>query len=288
MAGLPPFGGLPSEFRNFETAAAALLPIPFDLTSTWGKGADEGPRALLEASEYLEFYDPETGTEVYRKGIATCAEVIAVDSESMIAQGREAASEILEAGKLPITLGGEHSVIQGPVEAIAQHYPELSVLQLDAHSDRRESYEGSRYNHACIISRLKETVKPPVVSLGVRSLDSSELPSVREDEVYYASEIQKSATWVEESVDLLRDDVYVTIDLDVLDPSQMPATGTPEPGGLDWYEVTGLLKTLARRKRVVGFDIVELCPDGQRHPPFLAAKLLYTFLSYIYAYQRES
>ena len=288
MAGLPPFGGLPWEFTNFETAAAALLPIPFDLTSTWGKGADEGPLALLEASEYLEFYDPETGTEVYRRGIATCPQVIAVDSESMIADGRAAAGQILEAGKLPITLGGEHSVSQGPVEAAAQQYPELSVLQLDAHSDRRDSYEGSRYNHACIISRVKETVKPPVVSLGVRSMDSSELPSVREDEVYYASEIQKSATWIEESVDLLRDDVYVTIDLDVLDPSQMPATGTPEPGGLDWYEVTGLLKTLARRKRVVGFDIVELCPDGQRHPPFLAAKLLYTFLSYIYAYQREA
>ncbi|MFP4173420.1 MAG: agmatinase [Candidatus Hydrogenedentota bacterium] len=288
MAGLPPFGGLPQEFTNFETAAAALLPIPFDLTSTWGKGADEGPQALLEASEYLEFYDPETGTEVYRRGIATCAQVIAVDSESMIADGRAATGQILEAGKLPITLGGEHSVSQGPVEAAARHYPELSVLQLDAHSDRRDSYEGSRYNHACIISRIKETVKPPVVSVGVRSMDSSELPSVREDEVYYASEIQKSATWLEESVDLLRDDVYVTIDLDVLDPSQMPATGTPEPGGLDWYEVTGLLKTLARRKRVVGFDIVELCPDGQRHPPFLAAKLLYTFLSYIHAYQREA
>ncbi|MFO7776172.1 MAG: agmatinase [Candidatus Hydrogenedentota bacterium] len=285
---LPPFGGLPREFTNYETAAAALLPIPFDLTSTWGKGADEGPQALLEASEYLEFYDPETGTEVYRRGIATCAQVIAVDSESMIADGRAAAGQILDAGKLPITLGGEHSVSQGPVEAAAQHYPELSVLQLDAHSDRRDSYEGSRYSHACIIARIKETVKPPVVSVGVRGMDSSELPSVREDEVYYASEIQKSATWIDESVDLLRDDVYVTIDLDVLDPSQMPATGTPEPGGLDWYEVTGLLKTVARRKHVVGFDIVELCPDGQRHPPFLAAKLLYTFLSYLHAFQREA
>lgn len=288
MVSLPPFGGLLREFTNYETAAAVLLPIPFDLTSTWGKGADEGPQALLEASEYLEFYDPETGTEVYRRGIATCAQVIAVDSESMIADGRAAAGQILDAGKLPITLGGEHSVSQGPVEAAAQHYPELSVLQLDAHSDRRDSYEGSRYNHACIIARIKETVKSPVVSVGVRGMDSSELPSVREDEVYYASEIQKSATWIDESVDLLRDDVYVTIDLDVLDPSQMPATGTPEPGGLDWYEVTGVLKTVARRKHVVGFDIVELCPDGQRHPPFLAAKLLYTFLSYLHAFQREA
>ncbi len=288
MAGLPPFGGLPREFTNFETAAVALLPIPFDLTSTWGKGADEGPLALLKASQYLEFYDPETGTEAYRHGIATCEQVIAMDSKSMIAEGREAAGRILEAGKLPVTLGGEHSVSQGPVEAVAQRCPDLSVLHFDAHSDRRDTYEDSRYSHACIVSRIKETVKPPVVSMGVRSMDSSELPSVREDEVYYASEIQKSATWMDESVDLLREDVYVTIDLDVLDPSQMPATGTPEPGGLDWYEVTGLLKTLARRKRVVGFDIVELCPDGQRHPPFLAAKLLYTFLSYIHAYQRKA
>ncbi len=276
------FGDLEPEYTAYENAAISMVPIPFDKTSSWGKGADKGPDALLDASAYLEFYDMETGSEVYKKGIHVGGAVVAETSEAMIEQGEAAVKALLAGGKFPVILGGEHSITEGPVRACAAAYDGLSVLHLDAHSDRRESYEGNPYSHACIVHRLKQAVDG-VVSVGVRSMDASELPSIREDTVIYASEVRRLTTWIDEVVDELTDSVYVTIDLDVFDPSELPATGTPEPGGLGWYDVMGLLKAVARKRNVVAFDVVELCPDGTRPSPYLAAKLTYTFLSYIFA-----
>ncbi len=276
------FGDLEPEYAAYADAAIGMIPIPFDKTTTWGKGADKGPDALLEASKYLELYDMETGSEVYKNGIHVAGPVEADTSEAMIEQGEAAVKALLADGKFPVILGGEHSITEGPVRACASAYRDLSVLHLDAHGDRRESYEDNPYSHACTVHRIKQSVEN-VVSVGIRSMDASELPSVREDTVIYASEVRRLATWVDEVVDELTDAVYVTIDLDVFDPSELPATGTPEPGGLGWYDVMGVLKAVARKRRVVGFDVVELCPDGSRPSPYLAAKLTYTFLSYIFA-----
>jgi agmatinase len=182
-----------------------------------------------------------------------------------------------------VVLGGEHSVTLGPVQAAAERHPGLSVLHLDAHGDRRESYEDDPHSHACIIARVKEVTRP-IVSVGIRSIDKSEVDSLAEDTVFYAADIEGRRDWIEQAVAALGNEVYVTLDLDVFDPAIMPSTGTPEPGGMGWYEVVRLLKAVAESRRVVGFDLVELSPTpDNKAPDFLTAKLLYTFLSYIFA-----
>ncbi len=283
MTDLPQFGDFEARFRGYGAAKIAILPIPFDKTSSWGKGADKGPAALLDASQYLENYDIETETEVFRRGIYTAPPVLAEAPEAMIQQGCEAAAALLDAGKIVAAIGGEHSVTEGPLKACAARHPGLSVLQLDAHGDRRSEYQGTPYSHACIMHRARQYADR-IASVGVRSIDASERAALERDKIVYAWEAQTGGDWVRDTVGWLGEAVYVTIDLDCFDPSELPATGTPEPGGLGWRTVLDVLRETARRRRVVGFDIVELCPDGTRPSPFLAAKLLYTFLSYIYAY----
>jgi agmatinase len=274
------FGALPSEYSRQSDAAIVIIPVPFDGTSTWKKGADRGPQAIVDASANVELYDIETDSEVYLRGIFTDTPVDAGSSpEEMIAAVEQRVRRHLEDSKFIVTVGGEHSVSIGAVRACAAKSSGMSVLQLDAHSDLRDEYEGSKNNHACVMARIREIC--PVVQVGVRSMDASEKPFVDPDRVFFAKDIWDRTDWIDRAVASLTDRVYVTIDLDVFDPSIMPSTGTPEPGGLLWYDVLTLLRTVCRRKSVVGFDVVELCPIANNWAPdFLAAKLIYQLLSY--------
>lgn len=280
---LPPFLGIEREFRDPERAAAVILPVAYDATSTWKKGADEGPAAILEASTQVELYDIETASEPYRQGIATLEELrFDGPPEELADEVERRTAAILERGQLPVILGGEHSVSIGAIRAAAAAHTGLSVLQIDAHADTRESYEGSDHNHACVMARARELC--PIVQVGIRSLDAAELEALDTDRVFWAHELEGSDDWIAGAVERLTDEVYVTIDLDAFDPSLMPATGTPEPGGLSWQQVTDLLEAVVAARRVVGFDVVELLPQPGDHAcDFVAAKLVHRFLAMIFA-----
>jgi agmatinase len=284
------FGYLPEEHSNPEDAAIVIIPVAYDGTSTWVKGADKGPAAIIQASANMELYDIETDSEVYRKGIFT-EETIAgeVATEDMIKAVTAVVEYYLEKNKFTVVLGGEHSVSIGSIKTYAEHFANLTVLQLDAHADLREEYNGSKYNHACVMARVKELC--PIVQVGIRSMDYSEKKSMDTSRTFFAKDIHNNTDspgrspaqpgWIKKVISKLSDNVYITIDLDVFDPSIMPSTGTPEPGGLFWYDVLALLKAVAGKKNIVGFDVVELCPDRRnKAPDFLAAKLIYKLLSY--------
>jgi agmatinase len=275
------FCGLSDKDADYTSSSIVILPVPFDKTSTWLKGADKGPAAILEASRYLEFYDIETDSEVFKKGIFTAQPIDAASPSVLLKKTCSAISKYLKGNKLVVALGGEHSISIGLIKSYTEHYKNLSVLHLDAHADSRNSYEGSRYNHACVIARVREYTGN-IVSVGIRSMDVSERANVDKRKMFFAHEIHDSDTWISKAVNQLSDTVYITIDLDVFDPGIMPSTGTPEPGGLGWYQVLKLLRAVAKSKRIVGFDLVELCPSKSKAPDFLAAKLVYTLLSYIY------
>jgi agmatinase len=204
-------------------------------------------------------------------------------SEAMVAAVERRVEGMLSDGKYVVTLGGEHTVSVGAARACARKYPGMSVLQLDAHADLREEYEGTRFSHACAIARIREFA-PQTVAVGIRSLDLAEKALLDPRSTFYAHQIRGTGEWVPDAVERLSDDVYVTIDLDVFDPSLLPATGTPEPGGMGWYQVLDLLREVVKNRRVVGFDVVELSPNGHKPSEFLAAKLVYVLLSYISAF----
>ncbi|EAY25698.1 agmatinase [Microscilla marina] len=278
------YGDFEQAYTTLENAQIVILPIPYDKTSTWIKGADKGPQAILEASYNMEFYDIETQTEVYKRGIYTAPPVTENASpEQMVTAVKTATTQYLEQGKFVVPIGGEHSVSIGAIQAFAQKFDNLTVLQIDAHTDLRPTYLGSANNHACVMARAREVAN--IVQVGIRSMDSSELPYVEAHRIFYAHDIVrsrgKSAQWQYEVVDQLTDNVYVTIDLDGFDPSVVPSTGTPEPGGLWYYEVLDLLKKVNENANIVGFDVVELCPNPHsKASDFLAAKLIYQLLSY--------
>jgi len=278
------FGDFPEKYTSCKQAEIVVLPIPYDRTSTWLKGADKGPEALLRASYHMEFYDIETRSEVFRRGICTLDPVVCPDDPAeMVESVRKAAQPHFETGKLVVGLGGEHSVTVGLVQAAAACYSDLTVLQFDAHTDLRDSYEGSPYNHACVMARVNEQCRS--VQIGIRSMDSEEVGRTDADRIVYAHDLHRyGMNAASEALEMLSDTVYVTIDLDVLDPSVMPSTGTPEPGGLDWYTLTGLIRTVAQERKIVGFDVVELLPrEHDPAPDFLAAKLVYRTLSMIFS-----
>ena len=271
-------------YQTWDNSDIAILPVPYDKTSTWIKGADKGPLAILEASEQIEMYDIETHQEVYKKGIHTCESLdVDLKPEDMVEKVKDKTEKLLDSEKFVVLIGGEHSVSLGAVMAHNAKFENISVLQLDAHADLREEYEGSPYNHACVMARIKEIC--PIVQVGVRSLSVEEKEKVVPEKMFFARDIKASpGTWQKDVVNQLSENVYVSIDVDVFDPSIIPSTGTPQPGGLDWYEVTSLLKEVAKNKKVVGFDVVELCPDEKnKAPDITAAKLVYKFLSYIFS-----
>ncbi len=283
------FGCLPEEYSNPNDAKIVIIPVAYDGTSTWRKGADKGPNAIIEASANMELYDIETDSEVYKKGIFTEEEIGGdISTAEMTEIVAETVRYYLERNKFTVVTGGEHSVSIGSIKAHAGQYKNLTILQLDAHSDLRAEYNGSKYNHACVMARAKELC--PVVQVGIRSMDYSEKDSMDLSRVFFAKDIYNrdlpkgkpnNTDWIKKVISGLSDNVYITIDLDVFDPSIMPSTGTPEPGGLLWYDVLALLKAVSEKKNIVGFDVVELCPDSRnKAPDFLAAKLIYKLLSY--------
>lgn len=275
------FGGLPPQYSELANSKVVLVPVPYDGTSTWIKGADKGPEAIIRASANMEVYDIETDSQVYQQGIFTDAPVAAGASspERMVEAVRGKVQGHLANGKFVVVIGGEHSVSIGAIQAHAHQFPGVSVLQLDAHSDLRQEYEGSKNNHACVMARAREMC--PIVQVGIRSMDISETKGLQRDRIFFAEDIHDSAAWIDQVVAKLAEQVYITIDLDVFDPSIMPSTGTPEPGGLRWYDVLALMRAVCSRKKVVGLDVVEMCPvANQWAPDFLAAKLIYKILSY--------
>ena len=275
------FGGIEEEFATFENASILLQSIPYDGTSTWGKGADKGFEAFLDAAENMELYDIETHSEVYKKGIHILPEISENSSpEAMFNAVLESTREVLTYEKFPTFFGGEHSVSIGIIQAFKEKYEDLTVLQIDAHADLRKEYNGTPYNHACAVHWASQHTD--LVQIGIRSMDSSELEYHNRDKCYSAAEMHGETDWMDESIEIMENkNVYLTIDLDAFDPSIMPATGTPEPGGLDWYTMISYLKRVIMRKNVVGFDIVELAPiAGMKASQFLAAKLYYKLLSY--------
>ncbi len=279
------YAGIPDEFAQLETAKIVLLPVTYDGTSTWIKGADKGPAAFLDASENMELYDIETDSEVYREGIYLAPTVTEDSSpEKMVDAVKEATLSYINQGKFVTIFGGEHSISIGTIRAFREQYKDLTVVQIDAHTDLRPEYEGTACNHACAV--YESSKKDNLIQVGIRSMDVAEKEHLNEDQCYFAHDIHGKKKWMKQAVDQCGKNVFVTIDLDAFDSSIMPATGTPEPGGLDWYEVTRFLKKLAKHKNIVGFDIVELCPiEGNKASEFLAAKLYYKFLSYIFKYK---
>jgi agmatinase len=272
------FADVPAEYAELERARVVVLPVPFDMTSSWMPGSHKGPDAIISASAHMELYDIETGTEPYRQGIHTAEPVEAGSPEEMVEQTHTRTAVLLAQDKFVVTLGGEHTVSLGPIRAHHEKWPDMSVLHLDAHGDRREEFEGSRLSHACVMARVAEFC-PHILSVGIRSMDISERPALQPSRTFYASAIHGKEGWERNVVKRLKKDVYVTIDLDVFDPGVMPSTGTPEPGGMAWYEALGLLDAVSKERNIIGMDVVELCPSANRAPDFLAAKLIYKVLA---------
>lgn len=277
------YGNLPEEYSSLENSKIVVIPAPFDGTSTYIKGADKGPRAIFEASPNMEFYDIDTDSLVFEKGIHTTDEVNASSPEKLADLVEKKVSSFLDKEKFVVLVGGEHSVSVGSFRAFAKKFKDLTILQLDAHSDLRDSYEGSKYNHACAMARAKEAAA--IIQVGIRSMDDSEKKNMDKSRVFFAKDIMGSnktrEAWINDVVSKLTGNVYLTIDLDVFDPSLMPATGTPEPGGLFWYDVVNLIKEVIAKKNLVGFDVVELCPmKDNKGPDFIASRLIYSILSY--------
>jgi agmatinase len=273
------FLDIEEQYRTPGATRYDMLLVPYDATSTWQKGADRGPEAIVDASCHVELYDLETDCEAYTAGISTNRPEFDFSSpQAMVQSVRRQVSAILEQGAMPIVVGGEHSVSVGAVQAAAGKFTDLTVLQLDAHADLRNEYNGSPLNHACAMARIKEMC--PLVQVGIRSMDRTEISSIAAERFFPAHAIHDNSAWVQKALAALSQNVYITIDLDVFDPGIMPATGTPEPGGLSWYPVLSFLRRVISGKNLVGFDVVELCPGDNPHPDFLAARLIYKIISY--------
>lgn len=274
------FAGIPEENAQYESSKVVLVPVTYDGTSTYGKGADKGPEAILAAAENMELYDIETDSEPYLNGVYLAPTVTEDASpEAMVQAVEKAIGTYLRDGKFVTMLGGEHSVSIGAMKAFHTKYPNLNVLQIDAHSDLRPEYQGTPNNHACAMHAIAK--KCNAVQVGIRSMDTVELPFVKKENFFTSYAIRSNPNWMQAVVDRLEGDVYITIDLDAFDPSIMPSTGTPEPGGLFWNETLDLLKMVFNKCNVVGFDIVELAPiDSLSGPDFMAAKLYYKLISY--------
>ncbi len=274
------YGDFTAEETRYDAASIAILPVPYDGTSTWIKGADKGPEAILDASFNMEFYDIETDSEVYKQGIATLSPVLEGSSpEAMSEEVFARMKQIYADGKFPVLLGGEHSVSIGAFRACAQCYPDFSILQLDAHTDMRDTYEGSSHNHACVMARGKE-LTDSITQVGIRSSATEERHNINPERVFHAYKLKDNPDWMKQVSAQLGKNVYITIDLDVLDPAYMPSTGTPEPDGLTYRQVLDLMRTISEEHTIVGLDVVELCPnDINKAPDFLAAKLIYQILS---------
>ncbi len=275
------FLGLSEDLSDYGSSKVVVLPIPYDATVSYGDGARNGPRAIISASRQVETYDNDFGIEPCQVGIATTGELEreASGPEAMMIKIEKAASEIIDDGKFLLSLGGEHSITSPLVKVYKGKFPDLSVLQIDAHTDLREEYQGSRYSHACVMSRVGEICE--FVSVGIRGFCNSEneQKAIRDGRIIESRVFHKNPDVVSLILSLLTDRVYITFDLDGFDPSVMPAVGTPEPGGLLWDEAIELIMAVGRSKNIVGCDVVELAPiPGMIYPDFTAARLAYKLI----------
>ncbi len=272
--------------NNYKDAEIVIVPVPYEKTVTYGKGASKGPKAIIEASKNLELFDEELNINTSEKiKIFTLNELNVKNDkpEAMLNKVRESVKRIVDDKKIPVVLGGEHSISSAPVEILKNKYPGLSVLQLDAHADLRKEHNGEIYSHACVMHRILD-LKVPFVQVGIRSVCGEDAAIIKKNNipVFWAKNIYNNSSWFKEAISNLSDNVYITIDLDVFDTAIMPSTGTPEPGGLAWYQLVNFLKEAAEQKNIVGFDVVELAPNkGNIAPDFTAAKLVYKLIGYI-------
>lgn len=276
------YAGIPVEFASKADSKIVIVPVPYDGTSTWIKGADMGPDAFLEASKNMEVYDIETDSEVYRQGIYLDEHLTGFGSpEHMVDRVHERVGDWIDQDKFVTIVGGEHSITIGCVRAFKERFDNLTVLQIDAHADLRPEYHGTKCNHACAVYEASKTCN--LIQVGIRSLDIEEKEHMDMDKTFFAHTIAETPDeqWIKQVLDLCTDNVFITIDLDGFDPSILPSTGTPEPGGLGYYQVLNLIKQVTQHKNLVGFDIMELCPnENERASDFIMAKLYYKMLSY--------
>lgn len=291
------FCALSDQQSDPARARVVVLPVPYDATASYRAGARHGPEAIIDASRHMELFDEEERADFTDVGIATVAP-LCVDArgpEHMVAAVERAAIEVVKRGQFLLTLGGEHTITLGALRAIRAHYPDAGVLQLDAHLDLRDSYEGSPYSHACVMRRVREDLGLEVAQIGIRSFSAEEHAYVKEKEIKFVparalaqvSSLRRDRL-IDSIVAGLPEQVYITVDLDVFDPAVLPATGTPEPGGLDWYTGLELVRRVASARHLVGADIVELAPiPGQPASDFLAAKLAYKLIGYAVALERR-
>ena len=275
------YAGIDDQYASFEKAEILLRSIPFDGTSTWGKGADNGFKAFLDASENMELYDIETNSEVYKKGIYLTKELSGFSTaEEMVETVYQDTKKQLKTNRFLTTFGGEHSISIGAIKAFYERFENLTVLQIDAHADLRSQYLGTPYNHACAVYDASRNCN--LVQAGIRSMDVEEVQHIQEGNMFYMHTIRANEKgWMQQALERCTDNVYITFDLDAFDPAVCPGTGTPEPGGFFWYEILSFLKQVFSTTNVVGFDIVELAPmKGNRISEFLAAKLYFKLLTY--------
>jgi agmatinase len=280
------YGGLTREYSVYGKSQIVVIPVPYDGTSTWIKGADKGPEALLIASANMELYDIETDSEVYKKGIYTSKAIIEDKNPELMSDTvYHKAINYINENKFVVTIGGEHSISIGAIKAHVEKFDKVTVLQIDAHTDLRPEYEGSKFNHACVMSRVSEWC--PFVQVGIRSMDVEEMQYVVPGNIFYAKDIVDNDDWMDKALKKMSKNVYLTFDLDGLDPSILPGTGTPEPGGLLWYQTLKFLRRVIEKKNLVGFDVAELCPnETNKTSDFLAAKLVYKILTYKFLNQK--
>ncbi|HEX7186334.1 MAG TPA: agmatinase [Thermoanaerobaculia bacterium] len=279
------FGLLEPEDCDYETSRIVVLPVPFERTTSYGKGTTAGPAAIIRASQAMELWDEELGTEPYRQGIATLSPFLpeSFDMKEALAEIQAEAREHMEKGKFVVTLGGEHSLSQAPIQAAKETHGKIGVVQFDAHADLREEFEGTPYSHASVMKRVVDA-GIPTLAVGIRSLSSPEAALVRRKDlpVIWGHQLNRAAEMFLEMLASLPEKIYLTFDVDYFDPSLVPATGTPEPGGGLWYPTLGLLRHLFQTKTVVSMDVVELAPiGGQPASDFLTSKLIYKCLGYL-------
>ncbi len=283
------YGGLEEEFSNYEKAKVAVLLVAFEGTVTYGKGTSKAPQAIINASKNMELYDEELAQNFSTSGITTLAPTkVDSNAEKTAEYLYQDTKKVIFDNKFPVIFGGEHSITWGAAKACKEKYPDLSVLYLDAHADLRDTYDNDKFNHACSLKRVLD-VCPNFVEVGVRSMSDEEARLIKKRKmlgnIYFAKDIMTNHDnkWMDQAVSKLTKNVYISIDIDCLDVSIMPATGTPEPGGLGWYQVLELMRKVCNKKNVVGFDIVELAPiPGYHAPNFLVAKLAYKIIGYTF------
>jgi len=284
------FLDLPPELSDYETSRVAILSLPFEATTTYGKGTANGPEAIIDASAQVEFYDEELDAEPCAIGIATVRPIAVFESkpEAATSQIEAACTSLLNNEKYVVGLGGEHTVTVGMVRSFAKKFPDISVLQLDAHSDLRDSYKGSNYNHACVMKRVTEVC--PYVGVGIRSgIPGERAELAPNSKLIYAHEMVSNQNWQDDALRGLKKQVYITVDLDFFDPAIMPSVGTPEPGGFHWYETLGFLRRVFASHEVLGFDIVELLPnENAPASDFLAAKLVYKMIGMSFSQNHQN